>query len=78
MKGKCGILKISIMIRIAILVLLLTTKYCLGQQTIQYADSIRNVYNIPEISYAIVNSKSIVEIASLGKHSISLPDTATL
>lgn len=46
--------------------------------TVQFADSIRNAYNIPEISYAVVDSKSTLEIAALGRHSIDLQDTATL
>lgn len=46
--------------------------------TVQFADSIRNAYNIPEISYAVVDSKSTVEIAALGRHNIYLQDTATL
>jgi CubicO group peptidase (beta-lactamase class C family) len=45
---------------------------------VQFADSIRNRYTIPEISYAVVSSKSILEIAAVGRHSIDLPDTATL
>mgnify|MGYP001806189327 CR=1 FL=1 len=49
-----------------------------GQKTIQFADSIRNAYNIPEISYAVIDSKSTLEIAALGRHSIDLSDTATL
>lgn len=49
-----------------------------GQKTTQFADSIRKVYHIPEISYAVVNSMTTLEIAALGKHSIDLPDTATL
>lgn len=51
---------------------------CFGQKTIQFADSIRNSFNIPEISYAVIASKSTMEIAALGRHSIDLPDTATL
>lgn len=49
-----------------------------GQKTVPFADSIRKVHKIPEISYAVVSSRSILEIAALGKHSIALPDTATL
>ena len=45
--------------------------------TVQFADSIRNAYNIPEISYAVVDSKSTIEIAALGRHNIYLQDTAT-
>ena len=46
--------------------------------TVQFADSIRNAFNIPEISYAVVDSKSTIEIAALGRHNIYLQDTATL
>lgn len=49
-----------------------------AQKTVLYADSILKTYHIPEISYAVVDAKSTLEIAALGKHSIHLPDTATL
>lgn len=49
-----------------------------GQKTAQFSDSIRKVYHIPEMSYAVIDSKSTLEIAALGKHSIDLPDKATL
>ena len=58
--------------------LLIFSKVCFSQRTVQFADSIRKAYKIPEISYAVVNSKSTLEIAALGKHSINLADTATL
>lgn len=58
--------------------LLIVSTVCFSQRTVQFADSIRKVYNIPEISYAVVSSKSTLEIAALGKHSINLPDSATL
>jgi len=51
---------------------------CSGQKTVQFADSIRRLYNIPEISYAVIDSKSTFEIAALGRHNIYLTDTATL
>jgi CubicO group peptidase (beta-lactamase class C family) len=51
---------------------------CFGQKTVQFADSIRKNYHIPALSYAVVNSGSTLEIAALGKHSVDLPDTATL
>jgi CubicO group peptidase (beta-lactamase class C family) len=51
---------------------------CYGQKTVQFADSIRKSYNIPEISYAVIDSKSTLEIAASGRHSFNLPDTATL
>ena len=56
----------------------LTSTICIGQNNVQYADSIRKAYNIPEISYAVIDSKSTLEITALGFHSIELPDTATL
>ncbi len=49
-----------------------------GQKTAQYADSIRIAYKIPELSYAVVEATSTLEIAALGKHAVTLPDTATL
>ena len=58
--------------------ILLHSLSAFGQKTVQFADSIRKVYHIPEISYAVVNSITTLEIAALGKHSIDLPDTATL
>ncbi len=66
------------MYKIVTAIFFLKATIAVGQRTIQFADSIRNNYNIPEISYAVVNSNSTLEIAALGKHSISLPDTATL
>lgn len=51
---------------------------CYGQNTVQFADSIRKSFNIPEMSYAVIDSKSTLEIAALGRHSVDLPDTATL
>lgn len=61
-----------------IIIILVNCSSISAQKTVQFADSIRNEYNIPEISYAVIDSKSILEIAALGKHSINLPDTATL
>lgn len=49
-----------------------------GQKTLQYADSIRKTYHIPELAYAVVTADSTLEIAAMGHHSIDLPDTATL
>ena len=49
-----------------------------AQKTTHFADSIRDVFNIPEVSYAVVDSKTTLEIVALGKHSVDLPDTATL
>ncbi|MDF7819155.1 serine hydrolase [Runella sp. MFBS21] len=54
------------------------THLCLGQKTLSFADSIRKAHLIPEISYAVIDSKTTLEIAALGKHSVALPDTATL
>jgi CubicO group peptidase (beta-lactamase class C family) len=60
------------------IIFLFITTLSFGQKTVQFADSIRNAYNIPEISYAVVDSKSTIEIAALGRHNICLQDTATL
>jgi len=49
-----------------------------GQKNIQYADSILKTYTIPEISYAVISCNSILEIASVGHHSVDLKDSATL
>ena len=64
--------------KITTIFLLLFSIVCFGQQTIHFADSIRNAYKIPEISYTVINSRLIIEMAALGRHSIELPDTATL
>jgi len=50
------------------------TTVCFGQKTIHFADSILKVYNIPEINYAVIDSKTIFEIAAIGKHSSELSD----
>jgi CubicO group peptidase (beta-lactamase class C family) len=63
--------------KLSILIFLSFTAICFGQQTTKYADSIRIAYNIPELSYAVINSKTTLEISALGKHSIELPDVAT-
>lgn len=55
-----------------------TSIICFGQKSVQFADSIRKSYNIPEVSYAVVKENSILEIQAIGKHSISLNDPATL
>lgn len=49
-----------------------------GQRTAGFADSILNAYHIPEISYAVIDSKNTLELVALGKHAIGLQDTATL
>jgi CubicO group peptidase (beta-lactamase class C family) len=64
--------------KFATIFFLAITTVCFGQRTIQFADSIRKAYNIPEISYAVIDAKSTLEIAALGRHSVNLPDTATL
>ncbi|VXB71391.1 conserved exported hypothetical protein [Flavobacterium sp. 9AF] len=62
---------------ISIFVFLLTT-VCLAQKATQFVDSVRIVYKIPELSYAVVDSKKVLEIHALGKHSILLNDSATV
>lgn len=65
--------------KIAIAAFFLLSATCgLAQKTVYFADSIRKAYHIPEINYAVVDANSTLEIAALGRHSIALPDTATL
>jgi len=64
--------------RLGTILLLTITSYCFGQRNVTFADSIRKSYNIPEISYAVIDYDSTLEIAALGLHSTLLPDTATL
>ncbi|MDX1904996.1 MAG: serine hydrolase domain-containing protein [Thermonemataceae bacterium] len=64
--------------KIATIIFLFITTISFGQKTVQFADSISSAYNIPEISYAVIDSKTTLEIAALGRHSIDLSDTATL
>lgn len=58
--------------------LIILAAICFGQKTVKFADSIRKSHHIPEISYAAIDSKSTLEIAALGNHSVDLPDAATL
>lgn len=64
--------------KLTILLFLSVTILSSGQQTSQFADSIRIAYKIPELSYAVIDSKTILEISALGKHSTELPDLATI
>ncbi len=50
---------------ISFLFLLIAT-HVKGQGSAGFADSIRKVYNIPELNYAVVSSDSILEMYSLG------------
>lgn len=61
-----------------IIILILASVKCFGQKSVQFADSIRRVYHIPEINYAVVSDKSILEMKALGYHSVNLQDTATV
>lgn len=62
----------------------LTSLLCLSsmaaaaQPTVHFADSIRRAYHVPELSYAVVDGRVVLEIAALGRHAVHLPDTATL
>lgn len=49
-----------------------------GQKTAEFAEKTRAENNIPEISYAVVTDKSVLEIAALGQHSVDLKDKASL
>lgn len=64
--------------KITTIILLIVSTLSYGQRSVHFADSIRQTHHIPEMSYAVVNSKSILELAALGKHAVNLPDTASL
>jgi CubicO group peptidase (beta-lactamase class C family) len=49
-----------------------------AQKTASFADSVRRAYQIPELSYAVVNMTEILEMSTSGQHAIHLPDTACL
>lgn len=51
---------------------------CVGQRHAAFADSVRRAANIPEFSYAVVTAKVVEELATSGRHSVALPDAATL
>lgn len=68
----------KLMKRITTTLFFIVSIICFSQKTVQFADSLRKSYHIPEISYAVINSKSTLEIAALGRHSVKLPDSATL
>jgi CubicO group peptidase (beta-lactamase class C family) len=57
-------------------ILLLLANGLFAQDMVNYADSIRRVYNVPELAFAVVTGDSILEMSFLGHHSINLPDTA--
>ncbi len=46
--------------------LLLLTFNSAGQQTGRYADSVRKAFNVPAISYAVVSTDSVLEVATYG------------
>ncbi|MDE3252410.1 MAG: beta-lactamase family protein [Bacteroidota bacterium] len=61
-----------------VILLLAITDGTSAQKTVRYADSIINRYKIPELSYAVIGPTATLEIEALGRHSVNLPDTATL
>ncbi|WP_412476236.1 serine hydrolase domain-containing protein [Flavobacterium sp. TBRC 19031] len=63
---------------IVIIIFLSLNAISFGQKTTKFADSIRAVYNIPEISYAVIDSRATLEIEALGLHSINSKEQATL
>ena len=63
--------------KISIILFVFITILGYSQKTLFYADSIRVLYTIPEISYAVVDEKSVLEFEALGKHSVALDDLAS-
>lgn len=66
------------MLKSIVIIFTLISGSCFAQNTLKYADSIRKVYHIPEISYSVITVNSILEIEAIGIHSTTLGDTATL
>src|SRR6478736_4765692 len=66
------------MVRCIIIIFAILSVNCFGQKTLQYADSIRKSSHIPELSYAVVTGRSILEMEALGRHSVDRRDSATL
>lgn len=63
---------------VSISVLLFVTLHAFAQKNIDFARSLLKDKNIPQISYAVVNDSSILEIAAIGRHSVNSDDQATL
>lgn len=74
----CCKIKFRKMKKLIIFLFLTITTISFGQNSIQFADSIRKACKIPELSYAVVSDDSIMEIQALGLHSVALNDSATL
>ncbi|WP_291151020.1 serine hydrolase domain-containing protein [Flavobacterium sp. UBA7680] len=53
------------------LILFVLSNFCFAQKNNRFIDSIRVKYRIPEVSYAVVSSDSILEIAALGNKRIN-------
>lgn len=49
----------------------------LAQPGLRYADSLRSVYHVPELAYAVLNADTVLEMAVTGYHAIHLTDRAT-
>ena len=47
-----------------------------GQHTLAFADSIRKVYHIPELGYAVVSSTEVLESAIIGIKKLNTTFTA--
>ncbi len=50
---------------------ILITFFCISQSAFNFADSVRKVYNIPELAYAVVSSDKIIELQTLGLKKIN-------
>ncbi len=53
------------------LFLVLTSFVCTAQSAVKFTDSIRRVYKIPEVGYAVVSSDSVYEMNVLGVRKIN-------
>lgn len=66
--------------RIPLIIMLIAVagKVSYAQSTAAFADSIRRKYNIPELSYAVVSSDTVLEMQALGVRKINTQLTASL
>lgn len=55
---------------VSIILIFLISNFSIAQTIEKFADSIREVYKIPELNYAVVSSDKIIEIKALGNKKI--------
>jgi len=63
---------------IVVMMILFAVNKCPAQNTSAFADSVRRVYKIPELSYAVVSADDVYELHALGGRKINTEWVATL